>query len=109
MIEACLLVMKSGDIDELFEIIPRIGVLRDRRFCEPLNDLLSHKDTKRREFAAYAMGTMGFQEFLEQLKKAFLESQKMKGFGVAEFQIAVIEAIGAIGDDAAVDFFLPIL
>lgn len=26
-----------------------------------------------------------------------------------EFQIAVIEAIGAIGDDAAADFFLPIL
>jgi HEAT repeat protein len=33
----------------------------------------------------------------------------MKGFGAEELQIAIIEAIGAIGDDAAVDFFLPIL
>ena len=33
----------------------------------------------------------------------------MKGFGVEEVQIAIIEAIGAIGDDAAVDFFLPVV
>jgi len=52
---------------------------------------------------------MGNREFLEPLKQAFLECQKMKGFGAEEFQIAVIEAIGAIGDDAAVDFFLPII
>jgi HEAT repeat protein len=101
--------MKSGDVEDLFEIIPRIGVLRDRRFHEPLLDMLFQKDLKRREFAAYSMGAMGDREFLEPLKKAFVESQKIKGFGAQEFQIAVIEAIGAIGDDAAADFFLPIL
>jgi HEAT repeat protein len=109
MIEGCLLVMESGDIDELFEIIPRIGVLRDRRFHEPLIGLLSQKDVKRREFAAYAMGAMGDAVFLDPLKKAFLSAQKMRGFGAEEFQIAVIEAIGSIGDDAVVDFFLPII
>ncbi len=109
MIEDCLLIMGSGDIEDLFEIIPRIGVLRDARFHEPLLEMLSHKDTKRREFAAYAMGAMGNREFLEPLKKAFQGSQKLRGFDAQEFQVAVIEAIGAIGDDAAVDFFLPIL
>lgn len=109
MIEDCLQVIESGDLEELFEIIPRIGVLRDSRFHEPLIASLFHKDTKRREFAAYALGAMGNREFLEPLKQAFLECQKMKGFGAEEFQIAVIEAIGAIGDDAAVDFFLPII
>ena len=32
MIRECLAVMESGDIEDLFEIIPRIGVLRDQRF-----------------------------------------------------------------------------
>jgi HEAT repeat protein len=109
MIQDCLLLMQSGDIEELFEIIPRIGVLRDPRFHEPLLELLLQQDIKRREFAAYAMGAMGNREFLEPLKKAFIESTSMKGSRAEELQIAVIEAIGAIGDDAAVDFFLPVL
>ncbi len=52
MIQECLLVMETGDIEDQFEIIPRIGVLRDPRFHKPLLDLLNHKDPKRREFAA---------------------------------------------------------
>jgi len=109
MIQDCLLIMQSGEVDELFEIIPRLGVLRDLRFQNPLKSLLQDKDTKKREFAAYAMGAMGNREFLEPLRQAFGDACSMKGFGVEEFQIAVIEAIGAIGDDAAVEFFLPIL
>jgi hypothetical protein len=109
MIQECLLIMESGDIEDLFEIIPRIGVLRDSRFHDPLLHFLTEKQVKKREFAAYAMGAMGNREFLEPLKQAFLESTELKGFGVEELQIAVIEAIGAIGDDAAVDFFVPIV
>ena len=109
MIRECLAVIESGDIEDLFEIIPRIGVLRDPRFNEPLLSLLVHSDIKRREFAAYSMGAIGDRRFLEPLKKAFLESSQLKGFGAQELQIAIIEAIGSIGDDAAVDFFLPTL
>jgi HEAT repeat protein len=109
MILDCLQVIESGNTEELFEILPRIGVLRDPRFHEPLLRLLFQQDIKRREFAAYAMGATGDREFLEPLKVAFSESRKMKGLRAEEFQIAIIEAIGAIGDDAAVDFFLPIL
>jgi len=109
LIQDCLLIMESGDIEDMFEIIPRIGVLRDRRFHEPLTHLLFHKDTKRGEFAAYAMGAMGDCEFLDPLKRAFQGAMKLKGAGSQDFLIAVIEAIGAVGDDAAVDFFLPIL
>jgi HEAT repeat protein len=109
MIRECLVVMDSGDIEDLFEIIPRIGVLRDPRFNKPLLALLEHEDVKRCEFAAYSMGAMGDRSFLEPLKKAFNRSRQLKGFGARELQIAIIEAIGAIGDDAAVDFFLPAL
>ncbi len=109
MIRECLTIMESGDIEDLFEIIPRLGVLRDPRFNEPLLSLLSHRDVKRREFAAYSMGAIGDRCFLEPLKKAFIESRQLKGFGAQEFQIAIIEAIGTIGDDATVDFFLPTL
>lgn len=109
MIRECLAVMESGDIEDLFEIIPRIGVLRDSRFNEPLLALLFHSDIKRREFAAYSMGAIGDRRFLEPLKKAFLDSNRLRGFGAQELQIAIIEAIGTIGDDAAVDFFLPTL
>jgi HEAT repeat protein len=109
MIRDCLAVMESGDTEDLFEIIPRIGVLRDSRFNEPLMALLSHDDIKRREFAAYSMGAIGDRSFLEPLKKAFFQAKQLKGFGAHELQIAIIEAIGAIGDDAAVDFFLPAL
>jgi HEAT repeat protein len=109
MIQECLLIMQSGDIEDLFGIIPRIGVLRDERFYDHLTELLSHEDLKRREFAAYAMGAIGDRVFLEQLKRAFLESQKLKDFAVEDFQLAAIEAIGALGDDAAADFFRPVL
>ncbi len=109
MIRDCLETMESGDVEDLFEIIPRIGVLRDSRFNAPLLALLSHEDTKRREFAAYSMGAIGYRGFLEPLKKAFTKARQLKGFGARELQIAIIEAIGAIGDDAAVDFFLPTL
>ncbi len=109
MIRECLATMESGEIDELFEIIPRIGVLRDHRFTDPLLDLLSQDNIKRREFAAYCMGAIGDRIFLEPLKKAFLEAKQLRSFGAQELQIAIIEAIGSIGDDAAVDFFLPAL
>jgi hypothetical protein len=109
MIRECLATMESGDIEDLFEIIPRIGVLRDPRFNKPLTDLLFHGDIKRREFAAYSMGAIGSRDFVEPLEKAFLEAKKMKGFGAQELQIAIIEAIGSIGDDAAVEFFVPAL
>ena len=65
MIRECLAVMESGDIEDLFEIIPRIGVLRDPRFNGPLLSLLSHDDIKRREFAAYSMGAIGDRSFLD--------------------------------------------
>jgi HEAT repeat protein len=109
MIRECLAVMESGDIEDLFEIIPRIGVLRDQRFHSPLLEFLSSHDVKKREFAAYCMGAMGDRDFVEPLKKAFMEARLLKGFGAQELQIAIIEAIGSIGDDAAVDFFLPTL
>jgi HEAT repeat protein len=110
MIQDCLLLMKSGDTEELFEIIPRLGVLRDKRFHEPLLESLNQtKDAKRREFAAYAMGSIADREFLDPLKKVFLETCSRKVGGARDLQVAVIEAIGALGDDAAAEFFLPIL
>jgi HEAT repeat protein len=109
MIRTCLGIIESGDVEELFEIIPRIGVLRDTCFQKPLVKLLKSGDVKKREFAAYSMGAMADRAFLEPLKKAFQEAIQNKRFGSKELQIAIVEAIGAIGDDAAVDFFLPIL
>jgi HEAT repeat protein len=109
MARECLRILESGDTEELFEIIPRIGVLRDPRFKEPLIALLSDKDLKKREFAAYALGSMGSREFFEPLKVAFRDAAKLKAFGAEEFLAAVIEAIGALGDDAAAAFFLPVL
>lgn len=101
--------MDSGAIEEMFEIIPRIGVLRDVRFHKRLNELLSHRDAKKREFAAYSMGAMREPQFLEPLKKAFNSARGMKGRSGESLQVAIIEAIGVIGDDAAADFFLPML
>lgn len=101
--------IESGNIEDLFEIIPRIGVLRDIRFYEPLLAMLNHKDARRCEFAAYSMGAMRDPHFLEPLKRAFGVVQGTKGPAAESLQIAIIEAIGVIGDDAAVEFFLPML
>jgi HEAT repeat protein len=109
MIHECLMIMETGDIEDLFEIIPRIGVLRNARFKKPLLAFLDHKDIRRREFAAYGMGAMADHDFLDPLKKAFLKAKQLKGAGARELQVAIIEAIGSIGDDATVDFFLPTL
>jgi HEAT repeat protein len=109
MIQDCLDVLERGGIEDLFEIIPRIGVLRDPRFDEHLLALLGHQDLKRREFAAYAMGAVGKRSYFEPLKQAFRESERLRGPAVDELQTAVLEAIGALGDDTAVEFFLPLL
>ena len=109
MVQECLRILESGDPKELFKIIPGIGVLRDPRFCGPLTALLSDKNAKRREFAACAMGAMGNEEFLEPLERAFLDSQKSRAPGSEAFQLAIIEAIGSIGQDAAAGFFLGFL
>jgi len=101
--------MTSASGKNLFEIIPRIGVLRDPRFSEPLTALLTHKDLKRREFAAFAMGAMGDRRFLEPLKKVFTETLALKGSRAEDLQVAIVEAIGALGDDGAVEFFMPTL
>jgi HEAT repeat protein len=108
-IQECLSIMENGNLEECFEIIPRIGVLRDPRFSAPLLATLRHKDVRRREFAAYSMGAIGSREFLEPLKKAFIEAEKLKGSTAEELHLAIIEAIGVIGDDAAVEFFMPML
>jgi len=107
MIQGCLKVLEKGEVEDLFEILPRIGVLRDPRFDEPLLALLRHEDTRRREFAAYAMGALRRREFLDALKSCFRETEEIRD--AEELQVAILEAIGAIGDDAAVEFFLPLL
>jgi len=101
--------METGSAVDLFAIVPRIGVLRDPRFKKPLLELLAHKDLKKREFAAYAMGALGDREFLEPLKGAFCELRDTKRAHAEDLLIAIIESIGEVGDDAAVEFFLPLL
>ncbi|MDR0311751.1 MAG: HEAT repeat domain-containing protein [Acidobacteriota bacterium] len=103
----CLKVLESGEAEDLFELLPRISVVRDQRFYPLLLALLKHKDVRHREFAAYAMGAMADEAFLEPLKKAFFKNRQISDFDGLELQTAVIEAIGAIGNDDAVDFFLP--
>jgi HEAT repeat protein len=109
MIRSCLETLEAGDVDELFEMIPRIGVLRDPRFTGHLLALLEDPDPKKREFAAYAMGAMGKREFVGPLKKAFGQAERLGGPGVTDLEVAILEAIGTIGDDDAVEFFPPLL
>ena len=103
----CLKVLESGDTDSLFELLPRIGVMRDPHFYPYLLALLKHKEVRRREFAACAMGATADESFLEPLKAAFIKTLRPGNDGGYELQTAIIEAIGALGDDNAVDFLLP--
>jgi len=75
IIQDCLLIMESGSVEELFEIIPRLGVLRDPR-SYPSDH---HAGSSRRQALRVCRicdGSMGNQEFLDYLKKAFLKAQK---------------------------------
>ena len=108
-IRDCIEVLESGDVEDLFEIIPRIGVLRDARFTEHLVTLLHDPDYKKREFAAYAMGAMRSTELLQPLQEAFKKVEKLRGTAEEELQLAIIEAIGAVGGDDAVNLLVPIL
>ena len=103
----CLKVLESGETENLFNFLPRIGVVRDQRFRPYLLALFKHKDIRRREFAACAMGAMADEAFFEPLKAAFLKTRRFRDFGGRELQTAIIEAIGALGNDAAIDFLLP--
>ena len=107
LIQECLEVLESGDVEELFEIIPHLGVVRDSRFNKYLVDFLGHDNTRVRQFAAEAMGAVGQPVFLRHLKKVFLEAGNKKGFGGDTFLGAILQAIGDIGDDRAVEFLVP--
>lgn len=71
--------------------------------------LLKDPDYKKREFAAFAMGAMGSKELLPPLQEAFKKVEKSRGAAEEELQLAIIEAIGAVGGDEAVKLFVPIL
>ncbi len=108
-VERCLNILRTGKINELYSILPQIGVLRDESFLEPLLELLRSRDGKKREFAAHALGVMENPKALRFLYQALNDPLTTQGKGNIAVETAIIDAMGEIGSDEAVVYLCQML
>ena len=100
--------LKSKDINSCFDLIPTIGVCKDRRFFPYFKDFLFSGDRRKEKLAICAFAAMADREALPFLFKKFEDPSVFKGKGSHEIQTALLEAIGDIGDDDATEGLMKI-
>ncbi|MBI4482072.1 MAG: HEAT repeat domain-containing protein [Acidobacteria bacterium] len=103
--QQCLEILERGNLDELYGILPKIQVLRAKRFLPLLLALLHRKDREKQEFAIHALGALEKTEVLPELYRLLKRPGTQKGKGTQQLQAAIIAAMGELGSDNAVRYF----
>jgi HEAT repeat protein len=108
LIQTCLQIIEKGGEKELYGVLPHISVVRSPSFVEPLLQLLKSGDSSRKEFAAFALGSIGDPRSIESFYQAFIDSTHSREAGGQSLQRAIIAALGEMGDEQAVGPLLKI-
>lgn len=108
-INKCLDVLKKGHLEDLYKILPQIGVLKSETFLPPLLTLLRDDDQSKQEFAAHGLGALAEPQALKPLFETFTDPKTHKGKNRQLLQTAIIDAIGEIGTGEAVEILNKIL
>jgi HEAT repeat protein len=105
----CLKIIESGSPDEISDIIPHIRVLRDSNFLDPLVRHLQNSNEELRIVAALALGSLGDEQGVEPLRRAFVMLSKEGNAEVDALEGALISALGEIPSPASVKVLTEIL
>ncbi len=108
LIQTCLQIIEKGNENELYGVLPHISVVRSPSFVEPLLQMLKSGDHPRKEFAAFALGSIGDPRSIESFYQAFINSTSSREAGTQSLQRAIIAALGEMGDEQAVEPLLKI-
>jgi HEAT repeat protein len=106
--ETCLRILEEGHEKKLYEALPHISIVRSPLFFDPLLKLLQSGNREQREFSAVALGSLGDPRAIEPLYKVFMRPATFKGKGTGSLQASIINALGEMGDDQAVELLLNI-
>ncbi len=90
----CFSVLKNGSLEECYEVIPHLSILRDDRFLPLLESFLESENEKVREMAICAISAIGTEGALEVLINRFEEEYLL---GNVDLQILIIDGVGEIG------------
>lgn len=101
----CFEILKFGTLDECYEIIPHLSILRDNRFLPLLESFLESENEKVREMAICAVCAIGTYEALKILIDRFEEEHLL---GNINLQILIVDSVGEIGFEEGVDFLISI-
>jgi len=108
LIQACLEILQEGKRNELYSVLPYIGVVRSPSFLPPLLELLQSGRREQQEFAAVALGSLGDSKAIGPLHEVFVEPSIFRKTDTQSLQAAIIMALGQIGDEGAIGPLLKI-
>ncbi len=99
----CFEILEFGTLEECYEILPHLSILRDNRFLPLLESFLESENEKVREMAICAVCAIGTNEALDVLIQRFEDEYLL---GKIDLQILIIDGIGEIGSEKGVDFLI---
>jgi hypothetical protein len=103
VVDSCLEVLQKGKSKDLFDFLPKISVLRDPCFIEPLLEMLHGKQLRKREFAALGLAELITPKTTAELCRCLQEKVEKVTPSYQRFQFAILQSIGRIGSDQAVE------
>lgn len=99
--ENCADALRSAPVRDVYEILPRICVCKDKGLLPVVAELLFSGDREREELAACTMAALCDPEGLPHLFGKLDRADTFRGAGSLRLQTAILEAVGEIGDDSA--------
>lgn len=103
VVDSCLDVLQKGKSKDLFDFLPKISVLRDPCFIQPLLDMLHGNQLRKREFAAMGLSEISTPQTTLALCRCLQEKVEKVTPSYQRFQFALLQSIGRIGSDQTVE------
>ncbi len=106
VVRHCTETLRNGPIQEAYALLPHLSVCKENRILPVVLELLFSGDREREEFAACAIAALCDSSCLESLLRKLEDGTIYSGPGSQRLQMAVLEAIGELGEDSASDSLL---
>ena len=108
LIEKCLEILRTGNEEDRYKVLPHMSVTRSAQFLEPLLEMLDSGELRDKEFAALALGALGNPAAVKPLFAFFRETDLFLNDENRQLETALIFALGEIGDESAVDLLFEV-
>lgn len=101
--EKCLAILQAGDIEQIYDILPHLSILRSRIFRPPVERLLRSEDRDKKQFAVIALGILGGEASVDPLARLARKIPNWQGPGIRSLERTLISALGDSASRAALE------